>query len=229
MTDTPPRPEPRDLEDRLRATLRAVADHEPVVGDVDELRRRADDVHAGPRRRQALIPAAAAVVAVVVAVGVPALRTGGDDPDEGLTSDERPDLLELPGAPGPVWMAGLTAFYPTGRGPRSLTGLFPGAVVVITPGLGDPEAAAARATEIEASERALADALRPVDADRWAETVCSVDPDPDAALLSPPLAEAPTPQIDFATTTTGPPPEPSPPASQPTAGSSDPRGGQPGG
>ncbi|WCO65371.1 hypothetical protein PO878_12780 [Iamia majanohamensis] len=95
MTDHPP-PEPTDVEARLRAALRAVADRDPVAGDLDELRRRTDgQAFDGPRastrspRRRVQVLIAAVVALVVGAVGLVALRAG-DDPDQGLTTDRPP-------------------------------------------------------------------------------------------------------------------------------------------
>jgi len=52
--------------------------------------------------------------------------------------------------------------------------------------------------------RALVGALRPVSADEWAAAVRAVEPNPDPALLSPTLAEAPVPDLtdDGSATTT---------------------------
>lgn len=100
MTD----PTPDPVEARLRATLTAEADRQPVTPDFAGLRARADrtvvDLDLSPRRNRSRVVAAAAVLALL-AGGVVALagRDGGDD--------EAPVTTEPPATgyylPGPGW------------------------------------------------------------------------------------------------------------------------------
>lgn len=116
--------------------------------------------------------------------------TGVDAPDRGasagLTPDEQPRQLELPGASGPVWeIRQGNDIAPT----PSLLGLFPDADVTI----GSDEDSGSK--QVQATEAAaLAEALRPATSQEWADAVTTIAPEPDPDLLSPrlPASHRPT-------------------------------------
>ena len=121
----------------------------------------------------------------------------------GLAPEERPERVDVPGAPGGVWRIGDDPrLRETGSEP-TLYALFPGAEVTILGGLVGPWDGEPSPGELQQLKVDLAAALRLVSAEEWADAVRSVEDDPDPALLSPTLAQVPlSERTDGATTTT---------------------------
>lgn len=95
MTDPTSRPpvvgSSTTVEDRLRTSLRVVADSEPVTSDVEELRRRSTGaviaLDRPPRANRARLLAAAALVVVIAATGAFLAIRDRAEPGERATAD----------------------------------------------------------------------------------------------------------------------------------------------